>query len=554
MKNFTAIGKSFLTLALASLFVAVVPASSDIVTDRIRATPGAPVFADAERHAELGRRRAAVLSQMKDDSVMVMWSSQPRIYSNDVDFMYRQENNLFYLTGLRQQDATLILFKKGAASGEILLIPKRNPQYETWNGRMYAVEDARKISGMGTIGFSDSTGKVLDALKKNETVTIVDHGGAEIRIPGPFGTLYALLPRSQRDENGQREYAREVEYTKSLGQIEVVNSQPIFAKLRLVKSPYEIKVLRHAIDISIEAHMRAMATVQDSRWEYETQAEIEYIFRRRGADYWGYNSIVGCGPNATTLHYVESQGRVNAGQLFLIDVGAEYQQYTADITRTFPVNGKFTQPQKEIYQIVYDAQEASAAKIRPGALIGEAVAASDKVIEEGLFKLGLITGIGAMVPGTEREIPDGKGGTRKVGTPQYKVWFMHGWGHWLGMNVHDPGDRMTRLEPGMVTTNEPGIYIREDALDYFDRNVPGMSEFIAKIKPAFERYRNIGVRIEDDILVTATGAEWMSGPLPRSIADIEKFMAKVRLKPNVAGIRAGMLLDTVAVHRGGHGH
>jgi Xaa-Pro aminopeptidase len=285
--------------------------------------------------------------------------------------------------------------------------------------------------------------------------------------------------------------------------------------------------MQHAIDISIEAHLRAQATVKQVRWEYETQAEIEYVFKRRNADYWGYPSIVGCGPNATTLHYVESQGEIKPGSLFLIDVGAEYDHYTADITRTFPVNGKFSKEQAEIYQIVYDAQEAAAKTMKPGGKFGDPNIAARKTVEAGLIKLGLITGPDAFVPGTERDVPDGKGGTRKIGTPQSFLWFMHGLGHWLGMNVHDVGGGgTTEFKPGMIMTNEPGIYIREDALDYFDMSKPEVRAFVEKIRPAFEKYKNIGVRIEDDMLITETGVEWMSKELPRTIAEIEHFMRK----------------------------
>ena len=236
--------------------------------------------------------------------------------------------------------------------------------------------------------------------------------------------------------------------------------------------------------------------------EYEVQAEVEYTFRRRNADFWGYPSIVGCGPNATTLHYEEASGPVTPGSLILMDVGAEYQHYTADVTRTFPVNGKFSKEQAEIYQIVYDAQEAAAKATKPGATMQEVSGAASTVIKDGLFRLGLIT---------------------DKNSEQYRIWYMHGLGHWLGMNVHDVGSGST-LKAGMVFTNEPGIYIREDALSYLPDS-PKSQEFVAKVRPAFEKYKNIGVRIEDDMLVTATGADWLTKNLPRRMDEIESFMA-----------------------------
>jgi Xaa-Pro aminopeptidase len=188
-----------------------------------------------------------------------------------------------------------------------------------------------------------------------------------------------------------------------------------------------------------------------------------------------------------------------------MDVGAEYGHYTADVTRTFPVNGRFSKEQAEIYQVVYDAQEAAAKVIRPGSNLGQVHGAALATIKEGLLKLGLITDVNAN---------------------QYRVWFMHNTSHWLGMNVHDVGGGAT-LEPGMVFTNEPGIYIRPDALDNLPKNAAN-EKFIAAVRPAFEKYKGIGVRIEDDMLVTADGCKWLSAALPRSISDIEAFIAKAR--------------------------
>jgi Xaa-Pro aminopeptidase len=212
---------------------------------------------------------------------------------------------------------------------------------------------------------------------------------------------------------------------------------------------------------------------------------------------------VGCGPNATTLHYEESSGPVTPGSLLLMDVGAEYQHYTADVTRTFPVNGKFSKEQAEIYQIVFDAQEAVAKATRPGATIQQLGQIASTVIKDGLFRLGLIT---------------------DKNSDQYRIWYMHGLGHWLGMNVHDVGEGQT-LKAGMVFTNEPGIYIREDALNYFPDS-PKTREFLKKVRPAFEKYKNIGARIEDDMLVTPSGVEWMTKNLPRRMDEIESVMAR----------------------------
>ncbi len=488
----------------------------------IRATPPAPKPTDAERQAELSARRAAVFAKMDDKSVLILFSAAPKIYTGDVDFMYRQENNLYYLTNLKQNNAALILTKFAGQTREFLFIPKRNPASETWNGRMYSREEATKISGVETLGDFSKFNNFLKSLKDKLSFNSIVESVSETPTPE---NVYLLLPENADDSDGKREFVKESELFASLNGYKIKNAQPIFAGLRQIKSPFEQKLLQHAIDITTEAQMRAMATAKQSKWEYETQAEIEYIFRKRNADYWGYPSIVGCGPNATTLHYVESQGEIKTGDLFLMDVGAEYDHYTADVTRTFPVSGKFTREQAEIYQIVYDAQEAAAKTIKPGAMYREPKQAAAQILEKGLAKLGLISGVGAFIPGTTQEVPDGKGGTRAVGIPQYTLWYMHGWGHWLGMNVHDVGDYGIPFKEGMITTNEPGIYIREDALDYLPKTAESAA-FIEKVRPAFEKYKSIGVRIEDDMLVTKTGVEWMTKNLPRSVADIEAFMAK----------------------------
>jgi len=271
----------------------------------------------------------------------------------------------------------------------------------------------------------------------------------------------------------------------------------------------ELRLLQHAIDISTEAHERAWTIAGDAKWEYEVDAVMAYTFKLRNADSWGYPDIVGCGPNATTLHYEESQGPVTQGSLLLMDVGAEYGHYSSDITRTFPVNGKFSPAQADIYQIVYDAQEAVARASKPGATLSDVNRAGTQVIKDGLLKLGLITD--------------------RNSEYQHRIWFMHGTSHWIGMNVHDVGGG-AKFEPGMTFTNEPGIYVRLDALDHMPIgwNQDDWDKFKAAVRPAFEKYKSIGVRIEDDMLITDTGVKWMSEALPRKISDIEEFIAKAR--------------------------
>ncbi len=479
----------------------------------IKTAPAAPKFTDAERQSELARRRAAVAKRMAPNSILILWSSEPRNYAGDVDFYYRQENNLYYLTNMKQGEATLVIAKNGDSISEYLFMPKRNPQFETWNGKMYSNEDATRISGVKNVIDSEEQTAYFTALGKKET--FASKGG--ITVPASAENLYLLLPNGERDANGTAEFSRESSFSKMVSSYKVVNARLIFSELRSIKSPIELKLLQHAIDITTEAQMRSMAMVGRAKMEYEVHAEVEYTFRRRNADYWGYPSIVGCGANATTLHYVESQGSVKQGDLMLMDVGAEYDHYTADVTRTYPVNGKFTKEQAAIYQIVYDAQEAVASVTKPEAKMSTIEKTSMDTVKAGLLKLGLITSLDGTYDATFNGQP--------MKISQHRLWFMHGNSHWLGMNVHDVGDYTAPLKAGMVFTNEPGIYLREDALDYL-ADTPDNRAFLAKVRPVYEKYRGIGVRIEDDMLVTPTGVEWMTKQLPRKIDEIEAFMAK----------------------------
>lgn len=503
----------------------------------IRATPPAPASSDDERWTELARRRAAVANSMADKSMLVLFSAEPRLYTNDVNYVYRQENNLYYLTNLKQANATFVMTKNGGEVKEYLFIPKRNPQQETWTGKMYSSEEVNDASGLKTIIDATELEGFLKSVKDEKAFS--SKGG--VTIASDAENLYLLVPTFDFDEDAKREFVQEIKWSanfakavvdqrtsqikyESIGNYKVHSAFPVFGSLRHIKSPYELKRLQHAIDITTEAQMRSMAMVGRAKMEYEVQAEVEYVFRRRNADFWGYPSIVGCGANATTLHYETSQGPIAKGSLLLMDVGAEYDHMTADVTRTFPVSGKFSPAQADIYRIVYNAQEAAAAATKPGATMQQVSAAANNVIQEGLVKLGLITGVGDFVPSTITEVPNGNGGTRKTGYPQYAIWYMHGLGHWLGMNVHDvssPGP----LKAGMTFTNEPGIYIREDALNYFP-DTPENRVFLDKIRAAFEKYKTIGVRIEDDMLVTEAGVDWMTKDLPRKLEDIEAFMAR----------------------------
>ncbi|MDQ3916906.1 MAG: M24B family metallopeptidase, partial [Acidobacteriota bacterium] len=328
------------------------------------------------------------------------------------------------------------------------------------------------------------------------------------------GLLYLVLPGGENSREYRQEQEFAAAWAKAATGLSVRSAWPIFAEMRMRKSPTEQALLQHAVDISIEGHERAQAVASRAKWEYEVEAEIDYTLKRRNADNWGYPNIVGCGPDATTLHYEESQGRVNPGDLMLIDAGAEYGHYSADVTRTFPVSGKFSPAQADVYSVVLAAQEAGFKAIRPGAALSDVHNAALAVIKDGLLRLGLITDKESM---------------------QYRVWFMHGTSHYLGMNVHDVSVPGARLDAGMTFTVEPGIYIRPDALDYLPKT-PENAKFIAAVRPAFEKYKGIGVRIEDDVLVTADGYRNLSGALPRTIPEIESFIARAQREVRVGSV------------------
>lgn len=529
-------------LALAFPVLATSQPDSKSAPSVIRLAPPAPVISDGARVAELNARRARVAEKVGPTGILVLFSGEPRVYTNDVDYEFRQENNLYYLTGLKQKGATLVMMPGNAERSLILFLPRRDPAAETWTGHMYSPEEALRISGVNEIWEASEFEPFMKAVRARQPYrpqaaalllsgktaastapaasqtpqgSTVGNPATTPAVPTGFETLYAaaaqgeaelylLMPREMESREFKQEQNFSSQWAKTSSGFSVRDAWPIFIELRLRKSPMELQFMQHAMDITAEALGRAMAVAGRSAWEYEVEAQVDYTFKLRNADNWGYPSIVGCGPNATTLHYEESQGRVKTGDLILMDVGAEYEHYSADITRTFPINGKFSPAQADIYNIVFAAQEAAARAMRPGATLTDVHNASLEVLKDGLLKLGLIT---------DRN------------SNQYRIWYMHGNSHFMGMNVHDVGTRATKLDVGMTFSNEPGIYIREDALDYLPKT-PENEKFIAAVRPAFEKYKNIGVRIEDDMLITADGVKWMTADIPRSIQDIEAFMAK----------------------------
>jgi Xaa-Pro aminopeptidase len=509
-----------------------------------RAAPRAPVWDDRERLTELAGRRARVAEFVGAKSLLVLLGGEPRVYAGDVDYKFRQENNLFYLTHLNQPGVTLVLLPGHTKHREVLFIPRRNPAAEAWTGKGLSAEDARALSGVGEIWEAGEFEPFMRAVRQGRAfkpraesillsanATVVAGGAvattaattnAQTATPvvqsqqTGYETLLAAIAQDEASiflllpsEAASREFRREQELAGRWAQTDtgltVRSAWPVFTRLRQVKSPAEIKLIQHAVEITGEAIVGAAVVAGRAPREYEVEAEIEYAFRRLGAEGWGYPSIVGCGANATTLHYTAAGGACAPGDLMLLDVGAEFGHYSADVTRTLPVSGRFTPAQAELYNAVFAAQEAGLRAAKPGATLSDVHHAAADSMRDSLLKLGLIT---------ERN------------STQYGIWFSHGTSHWLGLNVHDVGQQGRKLEPGMVFTVEPGIYVRADALEQLAKK-PEMSKFVEAVRPAFEKYKNIGIRIEDDVVITADGHRNLSASIPRTLADVESLMGRV---------------------------
>jgi Xaa-Pro aminopeptidase len=498
--------------------------------------PPAPKIIEADRLAELAARRAEVMKRVGQKGMMILFSGLPRPYTGDVNYPFRQANDIYYLTGISQAGTTLVLIPGAKTTREILFLPRRNPAAETWTGHMLSAEEARARSGVqevwddtwlnGFLAFLAPRAGVILAqrgeIAKFENPRIEgwreDFRALRDTIRNGEGELHLLLPPPFPSERESREFRSEqvlaAQVASTAVGLTVKDGWPILSELRLHKSPWEMRLLQHAVDITAEAFGRVYGLAGPGVFEYELQAEFEYTFRRHNAD-WGYPCIVGGGANATTLHYETNQEPLPAGGLLLMDCSAEFDHYSGDVTRTIPVDGKFSKEQAEIYRIVYAAQMEAIKRVRPGvrlATSGPALkvnpiyTASAEIIKDGLLRLGLIT---------------------SKDNDEYRIWFMHGSTHWIGMNVHDVGDYATPLVPGMVFTVEPGIYIRPDALDVLPKT-PENEKFIAAVRPAFEKYKGIGVRIEDDVLVTEGEPKVISAAIPSRLEEVEAAMAQLK--------------------------
>ena len=488
--------------------------------------PPPPASWQRDRLADLTARRKAVADRIGDRAVLILYAAEPRNYANDIDWPYRQENNFFYLTGLTQAGAALVLVPGADKIKEMVFLPRPAPSRETWTGHMLTAAEAREISGIANVYEATQLNSMISTLIPRARGALATSGegrggrGGRGGTPdSPWGEEFSKITALANDGDLQlfmllparpnaAEYGREQEFAGRLAGvgagIAIKDATAIFGELRRVKSQRELDILQHAVDITAEAFQRAYALALPGAWEYEIQAQFEYTFLRRNA-HWGYPCIVGSGVNATTLHYETNKSQLKEGDLILMDDAAEFDQYSVDVTRTIPTNGKFSKEQAEIYRLVYDAQQAGFQNARPGRPSNAMQNAANDVFKQGLFKLGLITD-----PKSDE---------------QARVWSIHGMSHGIGLNVHDPGGR--ELQPGMVVTMEPGLYFRPDALDNLPKT-PEMEKFAAQVRPVFEKYKGIGVRIEDDVLITAAEPKVLSSAIPSRLEDVEAAIAKLR--------------------------
>lgn len=432
-------------------------------------------------NAQYKSRRSELMLRMAPNSIAIVPSASEKIRSRDTDYVFRQNSDLLYLCGFEEPQSVLVLIP-GREDGEfVLFCRKRDKDMEIWNGYRAGPEGAVKKYRADETFAIDDIDQILPTLIE----------GCE-RIYYPMGRD----PKFDQQVMGWSNQIRSKARSGAVPPSEIAELDKLLHELRLYKSSAEIKLMQQAAEIAAAAHSRAMTYCKPGQYEYQLEAEILHEFGRNGARHPAYTSIVGGGENACVLHYVENNAELKDGELVLIDAGCEYQYYASDITRTFPVNGVFSREQKLLYELVLKAQLAAIKKVRPGNHWNEPHEAAVRVLCEGLLKLGLLEGE------LEQIIEDGS----------YKQFYMHRTGHWLGMDVHDVGrykidGQWRELEPGMVLTVEPGLYVSAD------------QDTVAK------KWRGIGIRIEDDVLVTKGGCKVLTAGVPKSVKQIEALMA-----------------------------
>ncbi len=448
--------------------------------------------------AEYAARRATLLDDAGDGIVLVLGAGEPpENYS-----AFWQTPHADWLTGIREPGMSLVMVRRGATRAQWLLMEPKNPDAEVWTGRRLGEREAAQRTGLPTRPAAE-----LDRLVDS----LVAIGGGPLRV---------VRHRSEGGELVWRDQRRVDAIARRHPGLMVDDAEALVMRRRGRKSTAELALLRRSIDITVEAHREIASRIAPGVYEYEVQALLEYTFRRRGADRPSFASIVGSGPNSTILHYNSNERQMLAGETVVVDIGSSFRGYAADVTRTYPVSGTFSAEARAVYDIVRRAQAAAEAAAVPGANAALMSRAADSVLAAGLTTLGLIDAPGAMYDCGSTDAP------RRC--RQLRLFYMHGLGHGIGLDVHDPDQYYDTgvLAEGSAFTIEPGLYVRADVLASLPDS-PGNRAFVERRRAAVARYANIGVRIEDDYFVTATGVEWVSR-LPREASEVEALMAARR--------------------------
>ncbi len=428
---------------------------------------------------EFANRRDHLLSMLGSGAIAIIPSAPLKIRNRDAEFPFRQESDFLYLTNFNEPDAVAVFVPERKEGQFLLFCREKDEKTERWTGRMAGLEGAKKLYGADDAFPIDDIDDILPGLMENRTAVHYSMGADSIFDQRVMSWVNSLRHKVRNGVKAPHEF---------------ISLDLILHDMRLYKSKMEQRFMRHAAKTAIAAHQRAMKLCQAGMFEYQIEAEILHEFRAAGMEP-AYTSIVGGGENGCILHYINNNAILQDGDLLLIDAGSEYQGYASDITRTFPVNGVFSEPQRLLYQLVLDAQTAAIELAKPGNTWNQPHEAAVNVLVSGLLELGLLSG----------DIDE------IIKEETYKQFYMHRTGHWLGLDVHDVGDykvdeHWRLLEPGMVLTVEPGLYISPD------ENVD-------------KKWWNIGIRIEDDVLITRDGNEVLTGALLKEVDEIERFMA-----------------------------
>jgi Xaa-Pro aminopeptidase len=429
---------------------------------------------------EYSRRRKKLMDMMGDESIAIIPTASIYIRNRDIEYPFRPDSDFYYLTGFGEPEAVAVLIPARHHGEFILFCRDNDPVMETWNGKRTGLKGAKEIYAADDTFPIEDLDDILPGLLENKE-----------RIYYTMGSDKEFDQRVLKWVNQVREKVRKGVNAPD----EFISLNHFLHDMRLYKSRHEISLMRKAAKISAAAHKRAMKICRPGMMEYQLESELIYAFTQQGARVPAYPAIVGGGDNGCVLHYTHNCAQLKDGDLVLIDAGAEYEGYASDITRTFPVNGRFSETQKAVYEIVLKAQQAAIEEVVPGNLWEDPHEAAVEELTKGMVKLGILEGR------VKQLIKD----------KAYTKFFMHRTGHWLGMDVHDVGDykienEWRTLEPGMVLTIEPGLYL------------PSGTKSLAK------KWWGIGIRIEDDILVTKDGHEVLSKDAPKTIDDIEALM------------------------------